>query len=162
MKSAYICIYMVEPQVIDPNRAAAQNWLLTFYIHLVFFLGQNKSPCKILSELVEKQQSYNYFFAAADLRQICPKVWNTEIQLNLVLYPWWSRFPPWMFFLRLWGSYNACLAKLGWNHHLFHEISHLMLYHIHEDWLKTIKFVQKYEILKFPQLEFSWIVNKTI
>ena len=65
---------MVEPQVIDPNGAAAQNWLLTFYIHLVFFLGKNKSPCKILSESVEKQQSDNYFFAAADLRQICPKV----------------------------------------------------------------------------------------
>ena len=98
MKSAYICIYMVEPQVIDPNRAAAQNWLLTFYIHLVFFLGQNKSPCKILSESVEKQQRENYFFATADLRPICPKVWNTEIQANLVLCPWWSRFPPWMFF----------------------------------------------------------------
>ena len=70
-------------------------------------------------------------------------------------------FPRGCSFLRLWGSYNACLAKLGWNHHLFHEISHLMLFHIREDWLKTIKFVQKYEILKFPQLEFSWIVNKT-
>ena len=70
-------------------------------------------------------------------------------------------FPRGCSFLRFWGSYNACLAKLGWNHHLFHEISHLMLFHIREDWLKTIKFVQKYEILKFPQLEFSWIVNKT-
>ena len=74
MKSAYICIYTVEPQAIDPNRAAAQNWLLTSYIHLVIFLGRNKSPYKILSKSVEKQQSYDYVFAAADLRQICLKL----------------------------------------------------------------------------------------
>ena len=113
MKSAYICIHMVEPQVIDPNRATAQNWLLTFHIHLVFFIGRNKSPYKILSESVEKQQSYNYFFAAADSRQICPKVWNTEIRPNSVLYPWWSRFPPWMFFFAIMWFLQPMPCQIG-------------------------------------------------
>ena len=89
MKSVYVCIYTVEPQAIGPNRAAAQNWSLTFYIHLVIFLGRNKSPYKILSKSVEKQQSYDYVFAAADLRQICPKLWNTEIPLTFIFMNSW-------------------------------------------------------------------------
>ena len=46
------------PQVIDPNRAAAQNWSQTFHIYSIIRYGQSKSPYKILSKSVEKQKSY--------------------------------------------------------------------------------------------------------
>ena len=49
---------MVVPQVINPNRAAAQNWSQTFHIYSIIRYGQNKSPYKILSKSVEKQKSY--------------------------------------------------------------------------------------------------------
>ena len=49
---------MVVPQVINPNRAAAQNWSQTSHIYLIILYGQNKSPYKILSKSVEKQKSY--------------------------------------------------------------------------------------------------------
>ena len=59
-------------------------------------------------------------------------------------------FPQRCSLLGLLGSYNVCLDNLGPNHHLFHEISYPMLSHTCEDRLKTIKFVWKYEISKFP------------
>ena len=49
---------MVVLQVINPSRAAAQNWSQTFHIYLIILYGQNKSPYKILSKSVEKQKSY--------------------------------------------------------------------------------------------------------
>ena len=49
---------MVVPQVINPNRATAQNWSQTSHIYLIILYGQNKSPYKILSKSVEKQKSY--------------------------------------------------------------------------------------------------------
>ena len=70
-------------------------------------------------------------------------------------------FPQRCSLLRLLGSYNVCLDNLGPKDHLFHEIYYPMLSHTCEDRLKTIKFVWKYEISKFPQLSFSWTVNIT-
>ena len=49
---------MVVPQVIDPNRAAAQSWSQIFHIFVIIFYGWKKSPYKILSKSVEKQKSY--------------------------------------------------------------------------------------------------------
>ena len=69
MKSAYTLYYTVVLQVIDPKRAAAQNWSQLLFIHLVVFSGQIRSPYKILSKSVEKQKSYVVVLSA----QLAPK-----------------------------------------------------------------------------------------
>ena len=56
---------MVVPQVIDPNKAAAQNWSLTFHIYIIIFYGWNESPYKILSKSVEKPKSYGMILFAS-------------------------------------------------------------------------------------------------
>ena len=52
-------VYTVVPQVINPKRAAAQNWSHPFPIRFVVFPGRIRPPYKILSKSVEKQKSYS-------------------------------------------------------------------------------------------------------
>ena len=49
----------VVPQVINPKRAAAQNWSHPFPIGLIAFSGRIRAPYKILSRSVQKQKSYS-------------------------------------------------------------------------------------------------------
>ena len=63
---------MVVSQAINPNWAAAQNWLQPFRAHCVVFLRRNKPPYKILVKSVEKHGSYVYICAAMVAREIRP------------------------------------------------------------------------------------------
>ena len=72
--------YMVVPQAIKLNRAAAQNWSHTFYIRFIAFLGQSKPPYKFSSKSVKKQKSCGIVTSALLAYSICPKVEMSEIQ----------------------------------------------------------------------------------
>ena len=77
----------VVPQVINPKRAAAQNWLHSFPIGLIAFSGRIRAPYKILSRSVQKQKrnSISIFalIASQDLSE-SGKVRNSWYNTNVV------------------------------------------------------------------------------
>ena len=88
----------VVPQVINPKRAAAQNWSHPFPIGLIAFSGRIRAPYKILSRSIQKQKSYSIsifaLIAPQDLSKnrkvrnswfLMSRLWNHDLIAKIML-----------------------------------------------------------------------------